>query len=364
MRSKQYHKAKYLLLAIDLALSIAFLVFLQVSGLSLALKTFAVAKAPSAWLAVLIYMGCFFNLYTFVSLPIHFLSSFVTERKFNLSNQKLGAWLVDEIKKYALSFLFFAVTVELLYGVVEALPHHWWIAASIGWLFLTLFTSRILPTILIPIFYPTKTLPAGELKERLLGLCRRCGIQVLDIYEITLSKKTRKANAALVGVGKTRRVLLGDTLLGQYDPPEIEMVVAHEIGHHVKRHIAKSLALNFLITFAGFYLLYLLSQPLVRFLGGEGLTDLSLFPSLALLSFFGGLLILPLQNGFSRYQENEADSFALKMLPRSDVFVSLMNKLGSQNLADMSPNAWVEFFLYDHPSLSNRIKNARQTPHP
>ena len=371
MKSKEYHRVKYLLLAVDLALSIAFLVTLQASGLSLTLQTAAVSRAPSAWLAVLIYMTCFFNLYTLVSLPTHFISSFVVEKKFNLSNQKLGAWLKDEIKKYALSFAFFIITVEFFYGMVQALPHGWWIAASIGWLFLTLFLSRILPTVLIPIFYPVKALPAGELKEKLFGLCRRCGIKVLDIYEIALSKKTKRANAALVGIGRTRRVILGDTLLGSYDPPEIEMVVAHEIGHHAKKHIAKSLTLNFVITFAGFYLLYLLSETLVRFLGGEGLTDLFLFPSLALLSLLGGLLILPLQNGFSRYHENEADCFALEVIPREDVFISLMNKLGSQNLADLSPHPWVEFFLYDHPSISNRLRNASrflkkdlQRPHP
>ena len=248
--------------------------------------------------------------------------------------------------------------MELLLFTIQRFPETWWLVAGAGWLFITLFLSRILPTFIIPLFYKTKALPAGELRDRLTALFRKCSVRFLDIYEIALSKKTKKANAALVGIGKSRRVLLGDTLLEHYTLPEVEMVMAHELGHQVKRHILKGVAFNTASSFIGFYLLHLLSARIAGFLGGQGLTDLSIFPGLALLASAAGLVLLPVQNGFSRWLENEADQFALETFPSKEVFLSLMNKLGSQNLSDLEPNPVVEFILYDHPSISKRLKRA------
>ncbi len=356
--SKKYHKIRLFLLLIDIVITLGFLIFLQLSGTSARLNAWAFSTTDRSWLQVLIYMTCFFNLLTVVSLPTHLYSGFVLERRFNLSDQKLRRWAWDELKKYLLSISFFLLTMELLYFAVTVFPKTWWLLAGSGWLFLTLFLTRIFPTLIIPLFYPTKPLPEGELKDGLLNLCKKCRVKVLGVYELALSRKTRKANAALVGLWGSRRILLGDTLTKAYTTPEIEMVVAHELGHHVKRHILRAFVFNTALTFAGFYLLYACSERITLALGGSHLADLSIFPALVLLVFVAGLFVLPLQNGFSRWQENQADRFALETLPSREVFNSLMNRLGEQNLADFNPNPWIEFFLYDHPSIAKRLKRA------
>ncbi len=342
----------------DLGTNGLFLIFFQFLGLSSGLKSTAILVSQQKTLQTAVYLAGFFGFFYLVSLPIHFYSGFIVEKQFNLSNQTTLAWAWDEVKKIALSLVFFIFTMELFYGILAAFPKTWWVVASIGWLLLGVALTRILPTFIIPLFYKTKPLEDGVLKTRLAALCLRCGVCLRDIRELSLSQKTRKGNAALVGLGKTRRILLGDTMLQEYTAEEIEMVIAHEIGHHVKQHIPKNFLFNFLLSFSGFALLYILSGTIVGALNAQGLTDLAIFPSLVLLSMIAGLFILPLQNGFSRWHENEADRFALKTIPSETIFVSLMTKLGRQNLSDPAPHPLVEFFLYDHPSINRRIKQA------
>lgn len=357
-RAKAYHREKLRVLAAGLLLSGALLAVLQFSGLSAALAAWASAPDRPKAVEALLYLAVFFQLTYFVPLPLHFYSGFLVEKKYGLSTQRLVAWLADRVKGYALSFLFFLISMELLLFTLWRFPDTWWLVAGAGWLLVSLFLSRILPTILIPIFYKLKVLPAGELRERLIALIKKCRVRFLDIYEIALSGKTRKANAALVGIGRSRRILLGDTMLERYTHAEIEMVIAHELGHHVKRHIPKTVAFNTVTTLAGFYLLHRFAAPVTGALGGGGLTDLSIFPALVLLASVAGLVLLPLQNALSRRHEYEADRFALETCPSKEVFLSLMTKLGAQNLSDPDPSPVVEWLLYDHPSIPNRIRRA------
>jgi STE24 endopeptidase len=356
--AKKYQRLKNTLYFIDLAIYPVFLIILQFSGLSLSLKQWASGHGWGAVGEVFLYMSVFFGLSYLVSFPIQFYSGFLIEKRFNLSNLNIFGWLSDELKKLLLSFLLFIGLIESLYALFRAFPGYWWIPASGGWLLLTVVMTKLLPVILVPFFYKTRPLTEGSLKARLLALCRRCGIRVIDVHEILLSRKTKKANAALVGLGSTRRVLIGDTLLSEFTEPEIEMVIAHELGHHLRRHIPKSFIFNLALTATGFYLLFLISGALAAAMGVKDIADVSIFPVVCLLSLAAGLVILPLQNGFSRYHENEADEFALRLLPSKETFLSLMEKLGRQNLADPSPHPLLEFFLYDHPSIPNRIRAA------
>ncbi len=356
---KPYHRQKILIFFLDLGITLSYFLIAQASGLSAFFKDSALSHAMIHPAQTALYMVFFFNGLYVLSLPLHFYSGFFLEKKFSLSTQNLAAWLVDESKRYALSFLFFVSVATAWYELLVRFPHSWWVWSSIGWLFLTLFLARILPTVLIPIFYPMKALPPGELKTRLLALCKRCGVKILDIYEIGLSKKTKKANAALVGIGKSRRIVIGDTLLDDFTTEEIEMVLCHEIGHHAKKHILKSFAVSGVITTIGFYLFFLLSEKWVVWMHAESLGDLALFPSIAFLSSLAAFLILPAQNGFSRSMENEADAYALRFYPLREVFTSLMNKLAVKNLADPNPHPWIEFLLYDHPSIRKRIAYAK-----
>lgn len=359
-RAKRYHRTKRRILLVNLFGTLSWLFFLQFSGAASWLKQTVSGVSEMPWPRELAYLAVFFNLLYLPFLPLTYYSGFKVEKIFGLSNQTPKAWLRDEFKKYLLSLLFFIVTGEVFLALVRFFPDQWWIYAALGWLLMTLVLTRVLPKLIIPLFYKLRPLPEGELKQSISLLCERSGLPVSGVYEILFSEKTKKANAAVVGIGKSRRMLLSDTLLARYTRPEIEMVVAHELGHHAEKHIQRSILFDFTLAFLGFYLLSLLSARLVSFLRAESLADLAIFPVLALLSFLGSILILPLQNLFSRWQEKRADRFALRIFPSHEVFASLMRKLSSQNLADPSPPAWLEFILYSHPSAKNRIKYANE----
>lgn len=356
--SKKYSLAKRGVFFFELVLSVAILAGLQFSPAAAWLKKTAIGFTGEGLWAVPIYMILYFQFIYLLQLPSHYYSSFVLEKKYELSKQSFGEWLLDEVKKYALSLPFFIGTMWVFYSLLATFPAHWWILAGFGWLFLTVILARILPTVLLPIFYPSKPLPEGPLRSRLEALCARLKVKVKGIYEIGLSKKTKKANAAVIGIGKSRRIILGDTLTAGFEDEEIEMVMAHEIGHHALRHVPKGLLFNTLVSFGGFYILYLLSGPLAAFFGASGIDDLLLFPAVTLMGTLGGIAILPVQNGFSRFVEYEADRYAIRAIPNLLVFKSMMVKLGEKNLAEPDPDPWVEFFLYTHPSIPNRIRRA------
>ncbi|HXV18721.1 MAG TPA: M48 family metallopeptidase [Candidatus Omnitrophota bacterium] len=359
-RSKAYHRTKLALFAVDLGASLVFVLLFYFSGFSRALSAQAVSL--SEWIAIqaFFYSAVFFTAYTAALLPVHFLSSFSLEHAFGLSNQTLWAWILDEVKRFAISILFFSLLGAAFYELVSRFPNTWWIFTGVGWLVMTVILTKILPTLLIPIFYKMKPLEDGELRSRLLALAEKCGVPVMGIYVIGLSLKTKKGNAALVGMGRSRRVVLGDTLLDRYTPEEIETVLAHELGHHKLKHIPSSIAFSGAVVFAGFFLLHLISGALVNSFGASSLSDLSIYPILFLLSLVAGLFILPAQNTVSRSHENEADRFALDTTRSLGSFKSLMQKLGAQNLADPEPHPAVEFMLYDHPAISTRIRLAER----
>ena len=356
--AKKYQKIKLRLFAVDLVFGWTTLLLIQCSGLSRFWAEWAAARTAEPTAQIFFYALFFFHGIFLIGLPLSYYSGFVIEQRFQLSRQSRTDWVRDKFKSYALSLAFFLVTVELFYGIVRFYPRGWWLWAGVGWLGLTAGIARVLPTLLIPLFYRTRPLRDAVLRQSMERLREKTGLHALGAYEISLSEKTKKANAALVGLGKSRRILFGDTLIESFSVPEIEMVAAHEIGHHVQKHILKSLTVNFMTTLAGFFLLFQFSERLVLFFGASGLEDPAIFPALLLAGALGWFLTLPLQNFVSRHYENEADRYALTLYPDLNVFQSLLQKLGRQNLSDPDPPRWVEWLWYDHPCLSRRLENA------
>ena len=180
------------------------------------------------------------------------------------------------------------------------------------------------------------------------------------IFELNLSKTTRKANACLCGLGRTRRVLVSDTLLTAYPPEEVEVVLAHELGHHRLRHIGILILVSTAATGVGCFWVDRAIRRLISPLGLTGLDDLSVLPLTALGLFLAGLLLLPLTQGISRFLERQADRFALQQTGNPQAFIATMRRLAGQNLAEIDPPRWVEWLLYDHPSIRKRIALAEQ----
>jgi len=210
--------------------------------------------------------------------------------------------------------------------------------------------------VLLPLFYKYKPLDRPELKARLLALAEKCGARVVDVFDLQLSAKSKAANAALAGLGRTRRILLGDTLLSRYSEDEIEAVLAHELGHHVHAHLWKLIGAQTGIVFLGFFLADRLLNWGVSAYGFEDHADLAAFPLLALTFAVLAVVLLPAVNSLSRYFEREADRFAAEVTGRPEALASALERLAEQNLADRTPHPVVEFLFYSHPSIGRRVQ--------
>ena len=283
---------------------------------------------------------------------------FRLERGYKLSNQRFGSWLWDDIKGFLVGLVLGSIVVELLYLTIRQWPQNWWLLAWALFMGLFILLAQLAPVVLFPIFYKFEPLDDEDLKRRLIMLGQRAGTHVRGVYRWKLSEKSKKANAALTGLGSTRRIILADTLLDNYTPDEIEAVLAHELGHHVHRHILKSIFVQAAITFVGFWAANWTLHYAVDHHMFEELSDFANLPLLALVSVVLSLLLMPALNAYSRYNERQADRYAFESIASVEPFVSSMNKLAEQNLAERMPSKWVEWFFHSHPSISRRLAAA------
>lgn len=357
--ARKYNRAKRWLEVSDLIVGFALLLILVLTHGSARLRDFAyVASRGYYSVAVLIFVLALLLLGKFLSLPIDFYA-FRLEHRYHLSNQKIGAWLFDELKGWLVGFVLMTILVEVLYATIRAFPEHWWVIVWAVFVGFTVLLAQLAPVILLPIFYHFEPLKDDALRERLVRLGERAGTRVRGVYEWKISEKSKKANAALTGLGKTRRIIVADTLLNNYTDDEIEAVLAHELGHHVHGHIPKSLLLQIAITFFGFWAAsYILRYAVDQRQMFQSLSDFANLPLLALIAAVLGLLLSPLLNAYSRHNERQADEYAWKSIPSIEPFVSSMHKLASQNLAEENPSRWIEMLFDSHPSIGKRTAAA------
>jgi STE24 endopeptidase len=285
---------------------------------------------------------------------------FALERRFKLSTQRFRSWIWDEVKGFLVGLVLGTVVVEVLYFTLRQWPQHWWILAWALFMGLFIVLAQLAPVVLFPIFYKFEPLDDEDLRRRLVVLSERAGTRVRGVYRWKLSEKSKKANAALTGLGATRRIILADTLLDNYSPEEIEAVLAHELGHHVHRHILKSIFVQAGITLLGFWaanwtLHYAVDQHMF-----EELSDFANLPLLALVSVVLSFLLMPALNAYSRFNERQADRYAFESIASVEPFISSMNKLAEQNLAERAPSKWVEWFFLSHPAISRRLAAAKE----
>jgi STE24 endopeptidase len=286
---------------------------------------------------------------------------FRLEHRYHLSNQKVGSWLVDEAKGWLLGIVIGGLVAELIYFIIRQAPQLWWLIAWVAFIVLFIFFAQIAPVLLFPLFYKFVPLENEELKQRLVRLGEKAGAKVRGVYEWKLSEKSKKANAALTGLGNTRRIILSDTLLANYTNDEIEAVLAHELGHHVHQHIMKSIAVQVAITFVGFWAAsWVLNYAVTTLQMYPAIYDFANLPLLALVSSVLSLLLMPAINAYSRYNEWQADHYCWKAVPSVSPFISAMNKLSDQNLAERNPSRMVELLFHSHPPISKRIAAAER----
>ncbi len=357
--TRRYNRIRRWLGVADFVFGVALLVVLLATGWNGALRDFAMHGAYEHYtFAVALYVLMLMLIGKLVGLGLDYYG-FRVEHRYNLSNQRLRAWIWDETKGFLVGTALAVIVVEMLYFIIREFPQYWWLIAWAAFLGLFVLMAQLAPVVLFPIFYKFEPLDNAELKSRLVGLSERAGTRVRGVYKWNLSEKSKKANAALTGLGSTRRIILADTLLEQYSADEIEAVLAHELGHHVHRHIPKSIAVQAGITLLGFWAAnWVLHYAVERTHMFETVSDFANLPLLVLVSTVLSFLLLPALNAYSRYNERQADRYAFQSIASVDPFISSMNKLADQNLAERSPARWVEWFFQSHPAISGRVAAA------
>ncbi len=361
---RRYNRIHRWLGLADAVIGFALLVVLLVTGWTGKLRDWAYLGAGQYYfLAVFLYVLMFSVLMKLISAPFDFIG-FRLEHQYQLSNQKLGSWLWDEAKSWLVGLVLGTLFVEIIYGIIRIAPQRWWIIAWAVFIGLFLLMAQLAPVVLFPLFYKFKPLDNDGLRERLTRLGERAGTRVRGVYEWKLSEKSKKANAALTGMGSTRRIILSDTLLENYSDDEIEAVLAHELGHHVHRHILKGIFMQVLITFFGFWL----TNQVLRYaierrnwfpVLSPRLYDFANLPLILLVVTVLSFLLMPALNAVSRRHEREADRYAWENIPRIEPFISSMQKLADQNLAERTPARWIEVLFHSHPSIGKRVAAAQ-----
>jgi STE24 endopeptidase len=276
-----------------------------------------------------------------------------------LSNETLATWLRDRAKAAAIGLVLGAGGAELIYWLMRSSPDWWWLTGGAVFTIIFVGLTNLAPVVLLPLFYSVKPLGKDALRARLLALADRAGARVLGAYEWGLGDKTKKANAALAGLGTTRRILVSDTMLAEYSDDEIEVVLAHEIAHHVHGDIWKGIMFDSGLVLAGFYLASLVLRSSAAAVGLRGVDDVAGLPLLLLAAGAVSLVMLPVAHAMSRAFERSADRFALDLTHNPGAFISAMRRLGAQNLAEEHPSRLVQWLFYSHPPMRDRIAAAQ-----
>lgn len=356
--ARRYNRIRRWLGIADFVVGLAFLVVILVTRWSDSLRDFAFRLGFQNYsFSLFMYLVLLLGISKVLTLGLEYYG-FRLERRFKLSNQRFGSWIWDEFKGFLVGLVIGALVVELLYFTIRQWPQHWWLLAWALFMGLFVLFAQLAPVVLFPIFYKFEPLEDEELRRRLVILSEHAGTRVRGVYRWKLSEKSKKANAALTGLGATRRIILADTLLDNYTSDEIEAVLAHELGHHVHKHILKSIFVQAAITFLGFWAANFALHYAVDHHMFEELSDFANLPLLALVSVILSFLLMPALNAYSRFNERQADRYAFESIPSVMPFISSMNKLAEQNLAERTPSKWVEVLFHSHPAISRRLAAA------
>ncbi len=293
-----------------------------------------------------------------IGLPLAYYGSYVLSHAFGLGRQSRRGWSIDWLKGTVLgAVLGSLIGGAFLWSVVATGPNWWWtfglFASGVGLLFVF-----AMPYVLVPIFFKMQPLADTATVERIHTLVNRAGAPVRDVCSLDFSRRTAEANAAVIGLGRSRRVVIADTLLAEFTPGEVDAVVAHELGHHVHRDVQRLLLGNAVLMWVGLFGAARLAAVAMPVLSLPGLGYVPGYPAVFCLVELFFLLMSPLLNWWSRRLESAADRFALQLTGDPAAFAGAMRRLGCQNLVEQRPPRWSEVLLASHPALHRRIRLA------
>lgn len=357
-RARTYHRWQFRLAVLSFLLGAAYLAAWLSTGAALRLREALTSLTPRPWLQLALALVILAGLHRLVTLPLAWLTGFWLPRRFGLLHQTLPRWLWDVGKAAAIGSILGLVGAELIYGLIRATAW-WWLWGAALFLCGYAFLSLITPLWLVPLFYRLTPLGEGELRRRLLELADRVQVPALGVWIVDQSRKSRTANAAVVGLGATRRIILFDTLVTEFTADEIEAVLAHELAHDVHGDIWRGLLVQGALTVVTFWIADRALRAGGAALGFTGPDDLAGLPLFGLILMGIGVAALPLGNAWSRRVERQADDYALRVTGNLRAFVGAMERLAALNLAERDPHPLKEFLLYSHPSIGRRVARAR-----
>lgn len=354
-KAKQYSTIKHRIALINIFLPPILLGIFLITGIPAYFKNISQLIPDRDYVNLIIFYMLVGGLYYAINLPLEFYSGFTLEHKFSLSNQALKDWALREAKKNLIAFIISLPLVLALFYFLKAWPLNWWLWTAFLWFSVSIILAKFAPVIIVPLFYKYSPVKDAALEGRLNQLVSKIGFKAGGVYELDISRDTKKANAALLGLGRQKRIVLCDTLISNFSHDEIESVMAHELGHHKLNHMWKLIISGGVFTFMAFFFTNSIFLKLHSFFGYNMIHG---YESIVLIYFIVSALSIPegiLSNAFSRRLEKDADMFALKTTGNNLAFISAMKRLGEQNLADVNPGVFYEIMLYNHPPIARRI---------
>lgn len=321
---------------------------------------FALGASPLPFaVRAVIFLLAFHAILAILALPLAYYGGYVLPRNFGLGRQSPSAWAIDWLKATLLTMAFGAALGGLFLWAVIGTGGHWWwvfgvIATAVGLVFVFL-----MPYVLVPLFFKMQPLADAETVARIHALVNRAGAPIRDVCSLDFSRRTAEANAAVIGLGRSRRVVIADTLLAEFSPSEIDAVVAHELGHHVHRDVQRLLLANAVIIWVGLFVAAHLAPASLPLLSLPSLAYVPGYPVVFWVVELFFLVISPILNWWSRSLETRADRFALDLTRDPAAFAAAMARIGEQNLVELYPPRWSEVLLATHPALHRRIRLAQ-----
>ncbi|KPJ70061.1 hypothetical protein AMJ44_01130 [candidate division WOR-1 bacterium DG_54_3] len=356
-QARQYEKEKRLLGLISLGVSLALLLTFYFSGLSSQLANLELDHSM-VW-TFLIYVFVFCSFMTACGLPLNFYNGYVHEHKWSFSNHTVKSWFWEQAKSFFVGLIILFIVLGLLLWIMAESPKWWWLAAAVAMALVSVVFATLFPVVIAPIFNKYTPIKDRELTEALGAILSRGGLRSSGFFREDMSRQTKKENAFLAGLGKTRRVVLGDNLMDNMSISEIVSIVAHEVGHYKNRHIWK----NILIGVVQQVIVFFIVNTSLKEIFPEFLTstrgNLTLFPIFAiLLGALSGFLLGPLNNALSRSFEKQADKYALESIEDKKPFMTALAGLADRNLSNAYPEWWMKHLFYSHPPIGERLKMA------
>ncbi|MBW6467303.1 MAG: M48 family metallopeptidase [Brevefilum sp.] len=359
-QAKHYARIKRRLWLVDQGLTLLYAFIWLLTGWAASTRAWLDGIWGNDWFIVAAFAAIFGGIYFLLNLPLGYYAGYVLPHRFELSTQSLKDWIVDQVKSLAVSAVLGLVLIELVYLVLRITGDAWWLWLTGGLLLVSVLLMNLAPILLMPIF--NKFTPLGDdhadLAQRLMRLADKANTKVRGVFKMDMSRRTKQANAFLTGIGSTRRIVLGDTLIDEFSPDEIETILAHELGHHVQHDVPWLIGFSTLVTALGFFLVSLAMDWAISAFGLTGVADPAGLPALMILLSLYQLVTMPIENAFSRWREGKADDYALKATHKPEAYASAFTRLANQNLSDIDPEPWVVFLFYNHPPLNARIAKA------